>query len=188
MGDGFRRASATVPALKLPHPEPAPLVILVDTREQDPWTFPAFIGRREARRPIVVREHGQKVGDYTSELLLGIATIERKSPTDFMQTITYDRERWDREVARFARYERAAIVVEGERGECAEVAAGVRWESVEGTIAGLDVRHGVPVHFKQGRMQAAWFAAAWLARAERVLLPRPTPLERLHGVALGLGL
>lgn len=186
--DSFRRGSARVQSTQLPHPDPAPLVILIDTREQDPWSFPEFIGPRENRRPIVVRRHGQSTGDYTTERLLGIAVLERKSPRDFMQTITYDRDRWDREVERFARYERVAIVVEGERGECADAAPGVRWESVEGTIAGLDVRHGVPVHFKQGRAQAAWFAAAWFARAEKVLLPRTTPLERLHGVALGLGL
>jgi hypothetical protein len=105
-----------------------------------------------------------------------------------MQTITYDRERWDREVERFATYDRAAIVVEGERSECAEAAPGVRWESVEGTIAALDVKHQVAVHFKMNRLHAAWFAANWLNRAERALLPRPTPLERLHGVALQLGL
>ena len=184
--DAFRRASAHVPELRLPHPEPAPLVILVDTREQSPRTFPEFVGKD--KRPVVTRVVTLAVADYTTEALQRTAVIERKSASDFMATITADRERWDREVDRFAQFDRVAVVVEADRSECAAVAPGVNWRAVESTIADLFVRHGVAVSFQMGRVQAAYFVARWLWAAERVLLPRPTPLERLHGVALGLGL
>ena len=182
-GDGapqlhFDRGSVRIPSTRLPHPAPAPLVILIDSREQDRWVFPTFVGRE--KRPVQTKDGGLPTGDYTTEPLLGLAVIERKSPGDFMSTITHDRERWDREVARFGQLERVCIVVEGERSECADVAPGVRWESVEGTIASLDVKHRVAVHFKQGRAQAAWFAASWLRRAEAELLPRIPPAVRLR--------
>lgn len=180
MTDTFARGSVRIPTVLLPHPSLSPLEIVCDTREQNPWVFPEYIGPRERRRPILVRRGTLSIADYSTVPLLGLAVIERKSPADFMSTITHDRERWDREVARFGQLERVCIVVEGERSECADVAPGVRWESVEGTIASLDVKHRVAVHFKQGRAQAAWFAASWLRRAETELLPRIPPSVRLR--------
>jgi ERCC4-type nuclease len=177
VSDTFKRGSiATDLTPRLPHPAPEPLVILVDRREQDPYTFPPFVGRE--RRPVVTKAATIRTGDYVSEPLLGLVAVERKSPQDFMSTITHDRDRWEAEVQRFRELERVCVVVEASLDECL-ASSGARWESVAGTIASLDVKHRCAVHFAGSRLLAAFFVASWLRRAEAELLPRASHIERL---------
>jgi ERCC4-type nuclease len=184
------RGTVAIPRLcKLDPPLPMPLLLLVDTREQAPLTdhFPPWIGKD--KRPVIAAPATLRTADYTSHPLQDLAIIERKSPADFMGTLYGDnRERWERELERVAAYELVSIVVEGERSDCAQASPGVNWRAVEADIADLRVRHGVDVAFKQGRLQAAYYVARWLWAAERQLLPRTTPAERLRDAANGLGL
>jgi ERCC4-type nuclease len=161
----------------------------VDTREQAPLTphFPPHVGKD--KRPVKAVVHHQPTGDYCTPPLFNRACIERKSPSDFMGTLYSDnRERWTKELDRFATFELVSICVEGERSDCAEAAPGVNWRAVEGDIADLRIKHGIDVAFKEGRAQAAWFVARWLWAAEGALLPRKTSAERLRDAAEGLGL
>src|SRR5208282_1722683 len=65
--DHLARGSVRLPRTKLDPPAPLPLVILCDTREQDPLTFPAVVGRE--RRPVITRRATMRTGDYCSERL-----------------------------------------------------------------------------------------------------------------------
>ncbi|HKQ68261.1 MAG TPA: ERCC4 domain-containing protein [Polyangiaceae bacterium] len=81
-------------------------MIVVDTREQRPWTFSL---------PTVVA--GLPVADYS---LVGFETsvaIERKSLPDFVGSVTWGRTRFWRELEKLASYAFRAVVVEADVGD-----------------------------------------------------------------------
>jgi len=59
--------------------------ILVDTREQTPWSFP---------KTEQVERAGLTTGDYSLAGLEGLVAIERKSLEDFVSCCGKGRERW----------------------------------------------------------------------------------------------
>ncbi len=78
------------------------MVIVIDTREQRPWSFPAT----------QVEVRGLKTGDYA---LLGDEenfAIERKSAEDFAGTISSGWHRFCKELQRMERFAAKVIVVE----------------------------------------------------------------------------
>lgn len=78
--------------------------IVVDTREQTPWTFPP--------ERFTVTRRALAAGDYSiagGELRV---TLERKSLGDFVQTVIGDWLRFRKELNRLMTYDIAAIVVE----------------------------------------------------------------------------
>ncbi len=90
----------------------APLTIIVDTREPDPapWSFP---GCEVVRRCL-------RTGDYSlpgcADPPFGIA-IERKTGPDLVRCMSFDRERFERELVRMSEYRFAVVVVECELSE-----------------------------------------------------------------------
>ena len=77
--------------------------IVRDTREQKPWDFAADVAIVDAALP---------AGDYAP---LGAETrcaVERKSLADWIGSITWERERFKRELAKLKSYEFAAVVIE----------------------------------------------------------------------------
>jgi ERCC4-type nuclease len=114
-----------------------PLVILADTREQ---LIPPFPLGCEVRR------HCLAEADYTTELLLDVARIERKSPGDFASTITWERDRFDRELARLLPFRWKCIVVESDFDEVF-VGRRLHPHAVLGAMASLLARWDVPVLF-----------------------------------------
>lgn len=91
--------------------------IVVDTREQAPFSFTGHRADAKKRhRPLVVRTviGTLKTGDYS---LLGYEdriTIERKSLADAYSTFSQDRERFERELLRMAKFENSHIVIEAD--------------------------------------------------------------------------
>ena len=169
------RASISLPSLQRPVAPQCELVILVDTREQQPPPFPA--GVRCERATL-----GE--GDYSTPLLRGCSVVERKSPGDFVQTVTWDRERWDREVERLDDYDHRAVVVEASFEDCC-VLTRTRWEALLGSVCSLFARHDCPVMFAGSPIAAGRFIAGTLRRWEERAadaLP-PTPLAALLQVA-----
>jgi ERCC4-type nuclease len=78
--------------------------ILIDTREQRPYTFSAAIPTRRTRL---------FYGDYSLEGMVGRVAIERKSLGDWVSTITHSRARFTRELEKLSTFEWAYVVVEG---------------------------------------------------------------------------
>jgi ERCC4-type nuclease len=143
-----------------------PFVIFADTREQRVPIFPAGV---------VVERVTMGEADYTTQLLQGIAVIERKSPSDFASSITHGRERFDDEVRRLRGYRWRAIVIEGEIGEVWRDNA-VHVHAVIGSIASFFARADLPCLFAgtphgAGRMIAG-ILKRWEERveAERAVL------------------
>lgn len=131
-----------------------PFVVLADTREQMIPPFPDGV---------VVERRMLKEGDYSTPLLVDVARIERKSPTDFASTITWGRERFDREVQRLQALRWKAVVVEGELHDVYRASA-VHPNAVIGTIASLFARWEVPVLFALNPAGAGRLMAGLLKR------------------------
>lgn len=95
------------PAPAAPSPAPAaatPLTLVVDSREQAPYSFAGVA-------PVVVA--ALPAGDYS---ILGHEqrfAVERKSLADLFGTVIGDRDRFERELSRLATYDRAYLLVEG---------------------------------------------------------------------------
>lgn len=95
--------------------------IVVDTREQLPWTFQGLFSdtsARGGRRPIVVDQRVATLqqGDYSLVGFEHLVAIERKSLPDLFGTLGQGRDRFERELTRLAELDRAAIVIEAPLG------------------------------------------------------------------------
>lgn len=98
----------------------SPFTILVDTKEQKPWTFtkiPGYKGQGILTVPCEWCSLGNSYGDYTIKGSESVTTkwrvsIERKSPSDLFSTILTRREQFLTEIEKLSVMEYAAVVVE----------------------------------------------------------------------------
>jgi ERCC4-type nuclease len=106
----FRRRTLVVEAVVR-----CPFEILVDSREQSPYTFRGVIAdAKDKHKPVVVPWTWAplKTGDYSIQGCADRVTIERKSLADLYSTLGSGRERFEREHQRMSSFEFAAVVVE----------------------------------------------------------------------------
>jgi ERCC4-type nuclease len=93
--------------------------IIIDTREQTPWSFPTVAA--------TVRFAKLSAGDYALEGDHRFA-IERKSMDDFCGTVSSGWKRFLREIARMDGHEARVIIVEGRLLDCCF------WEKADGEL------------------------------------------------------
>ena len=84
------------------------LQIVIDTREQTPWHFPAWIADTNIGT--------LQTGDYALKGDMSFA-IERKSMNDFVGTISSGWERFRREISRMEAWCARVVIVEGNFSE-----------------------------------------------------------------------
>lgn len=137
--------------------------ILIDTREQRPWTFADLPTRRATL----------SAGDYTVEGLEGRVAIERKSTADLIGTLTFGRERFERELDRLSSYQRALILVEGDLSTIIEgrYRSQVRPQSLVGSFGSFFGRWGIATCFAGNARNAEILARAFLVKAAKHLAP-----------------
>lgn len=82
-----------------------PLKIVVDTREQQPYTFTEYSEVQSIR-------HGLKTGDYSLAGYEDRVALERKSLDDLIGCLTTGRNRFERELERAKALDYFAVVVE----------------------------------------------------------------------------
>ena len=122
-----------------------PIPVLVDTREQRPWTLDPemFTAERATLR----------TGDYTVRGLEDRLCLERKQLGDFVGTVIGDWLRFRKELYRLAAFDVALVVVEADVSDVLER----RYESEAEPASVLGRAHacllddGVPVVFWGGR-------------------------------------
>lgn len=120
--------------------------IICDTREQRPLEIDGMITRGLATGDYAIEGHEDN----------GIV-IERKSLSDLYGVTGTGRARFERELARLAKFERAAIVIEA---SMSDVLAGDRYSKVApaavmGSLLTWWIRYGVPPIFADTRLNAA---------------------------------
>ena len=120
-----------------------PFTILVDTREQLPYSFDGM----DVVVPVVVA--GLKSGDYSIRGMEDQIACERKSMDDLFGSVTWGRDRFEREIQRLAELPGfAAVIIEATWPEImAPLEYRPGWinqtdpKSVEGTIVAWAIRY-----------------------------------------------
>ncbi len=130
--------------------------IIIDTREQEGWTFDCPTIRRKL-----------DAGDYSVDGLESAVAVERKSLKDFVSTVIHDFARFAAEVEKLSSLETACVVVEADlddvlRGLAADECRGASPESVMGAAVHVGLRYGVPVFWCGSRQAACAFTDAFL--------------------------
>jgi ERCC4-type nuclease len=124
-----------------PSPAVCPFVVVVDSREQHPYTFEAITA---AGRPVEVTTTtaGLKSGDYSIAGHEDAVAVERKSLQDLYGTLTAGRDRFERELERLGEMAYSAVIVEASWHEIAGPAFPTRTNpaSVVGSILALQQR------------------------------------------------
>jgi ERCC4-type nuclease len=87
--------------LKTPRP-----VVLVDSREQNPFSFERFRGWFDG-----VERQTLKVGDYSIAGLEEICAVERKDLSDLVQSFTTERRQFVRRLREMSRFPQRLLVV-----------------------------------------------------------------------------
>jgi DNA excision repair protein ERCC-4 len=149
----------TIPKIKSPSDitKSSGPVIIIDTREQLPY----FWGDDQ---PTIRR--ALPAGDYSIDGYETRVAVERKTLDDFVNTITWGRARFMRELAKLQQYDMACVVVEGNLTQVAhhKYRSQAHPNSVLGTVIAICVDFDVPVFWCDGRQRAMEFTRRWLLR------------------------
>jgi len=87
------------------------MIIVVDNREQHPFTFQGIKPSKEAPAPKIVNGT-LHTGDYSLQGYEDLITIERKSLVDLYSTFGKGRERFERELERMSHMKFAGVAIE----------------------------------------------------------------------------
>lgn len=136
--------------------------ILVDSREQKPWTFTGY--------PVTTREVTLRTGDYTLEQFCDHdpdadtyypqLAVERKSGPDLLQSMTHRREDFKAEIKRAAEWpDELQVIVEEPWDTYAEQTGFMQYRDVhpnqiEGTIDAWEKHYNVEFSFTADRATA----------------------------------
>lgn len=162
-----------------------PTTVLRDTREQRPWTFADY--------PVETRDVTLSTGDYAApahcthdpetDTYHPEFAVERKSGHDFLTALTWERDRFERELQRAVRWTQPlSVVVETSweavlRNRGCMVWRDVHPNQVTGTVAAWTDHYNAAFHFTDTRQRAELCAF--------LLLVRHSLVRQLDGESLG---
>lgn len=137
-----------------------PFIVAIDTREQRPFDFET--GNSEAK--IFTIKETLKTGDYSVYGFENKISVERKSKADLFGSVTSGRERFEREFARLAKFERKCLVCEASQASILEGISGSQVDpaAVLRTAISWSGRYGVPFFFCTSRAEAEWLTLEFL--------------------------
>jgi len=126
-----------------------PFTVVVDSREQLPYEFSGMTGSGGEALVVPTVVAGLPSGDYSIQGFENVIAIERKELSDLYGSVTWNRGRFEREIARLAELPGfAAVVIEA---TWAEIMAPAEYQpewvnqteprSVEGTIVAWSLRY-----------------------------------------------
>jgi|SRR5208337_45855 len=134
--------------------------ILIDTREQLPFTFTRFASA-------IVEQSALPVGDYSLPGFEDRAAIERKSLEDLIGCLKGgNRERFERELARAQHYELFAVMVEASLEDVAKgrYRSEMKSQAALQSIFAFQVRYRVPFIWAGGRADAEYVTYSLLEK------------------------
>ena len=133
------------------------LKIIVDTREQQPYTF----------GEIEIVNQALPAGDYSLAGFELEVSVERKSLNDFVSTVIHNRERFRQELRKLAKYRHACITVEASAEDIREqrYTGNVHPESILGSVIAIIVKWHIPVFLNINRQESIEFTRRFLIMA-----------------------
>jgi ERCC4-type nuclease len=140
-------------------------VVVVDTREQAPFTFAAtsnWIGGTVTRK--------LDIGDYSIVGMERLLRMERKSLTDLITTLIQGRKRFFKECEALARFRHSVLLVEATYEDVKsfyddDLCTAAHPNAVSGSLDAVEARFGIPVIYtSQHRPLAEEKAASWLSK------------------------
>lgn len=140
-------------------------VVLVDTREQSPFTFARFDNWITGSKLSTLA-----TGDYSIEGMENLVCLERKSLNDLVGTLMHQRPRFFRQLERMQAFPYRAILIEASYDDVkspynftADTVA--HPNGVSGSLDALEVRFGIPVIYtSRNRALSEEKAASWLSK------------------------
>jgi DNA excision repair protein ERCC-4 len=135
------------------------LTIIVDSREQAPFSFP---GHRTARAAL-------QAGDYSVFGLEHVVAVERKSLDDLLGCLTTGRDRFERELMKARPYRFFAVVCEAPLSRIldGDYQSGMEREAAFQSVMTFSVRYRLPFFFARNRAEAERIALSLLLKAAR---------------------
>lgn len=139
-------------------------VVLVDTREQMPFSFSRFpnwiSGEERCTLP---------VADYSVKGMEDLLALERKSLSDLIGTLMHQRERFFTMCEKLANYRWRALIVEASYEDVKSPYSSEFIEAhpngVSGSLDALEAKFGIPVIYtSQNRSLAEEKAASWISK------------------------
>jgi len=136
-----------------------PATIIVDTREQEPYSF-------DPRLAAAVRR-ALPAGDYSIAGLEEIVVVERKTLDDFVSTVIHSRSRFREELRKLGGYRAACVVVEAGLGDVLQkrFRGDAHPNAVLGSALSIILDFRIPVFFCGNRQAACHFVQAYLLAA-----------------------
>lgn len=143
--------------------------VIVDTREQSPWTFEG-----QGLEPVRAK---LETGDYSLPGLEHRVAIERKSLDDWTGSVLRDRARFYRELDRLRAFEFRCVIVEAGVREImkGDYTSQANPAAVLGFVAEVTVGQSVPVYLAGSRAEAQILAGALLKMAAKKISRDPAP-------------
>lgn len=151
--------------------------IVVDSREQTPLNF--------SRYEAVVEPGTLEVGDYAPAGLGHLCAVERKSLPDLVASLTWERERFEREMRRARGLEAFAVVIEGSLGQVRrhEYRSHAKPHAILQSMCAFSVRYGVTWIWADDPAGAAYFAFHFMRHYVREAEARYREIIKQHGAA-----
>lgn len=152
--------------------------ILIDTREQAPFTF-----EHENYNRTVSEACGLAVGDYSLAGLTDRVAVERKSLPDLVACLGRERERFERELQRAAALDAFAVVVES---SWADLAGGnyrsqLNPHSACQSVLAFSCRYRIPFLFAGSRAGAEYITWGFLRQYLESARKRWGAIVKAHG-------
>lgn len=122
--------------------------IIIDSREQKPFTFQGY----EA----IIEPGTLATGDYSLKGLTDRIAIERKSLDDLVQCLSWQRERFSRELERARAYDFFAVVIEASWQDLAQgrYRSKMTPKSASQSVMAFMARYAIPFFFAGNRKTA----------------------------------
>ena len=122
------------------------MIILIDSREQQPFTFGGQIATQKA---------ALQTGDYSILGLESEVSVERKSLQDLIGSLGKGRDRFDRELDRLSKFHTRALVCEGSWAELidGQYRGQMNPKAAYGSVMGI-IAMGIPVVMANSRKGA----------------------------------
>ena len=152
---------------------PTPTII-IDTREQTPLPFANLPTERRTLA----------TGDYS---VLGFErdfSVERKSVTDLVQSITRERDRFSRELQRMRAFDFRRLLIVGSLAdiEAHRYRSQANPKAIIASLTAFEVRYSLPVCFRETPEAAAVQVERWATYFLRERLVAATEALRRYGV------